>query len=746
MIKISTKILIIVLIILPIFSIAPIQTIQVQAQSLDLNPCNYYVTRYLEPTSRFCMTTGLLGSVAGDVWSQAMISAFSILLSEVGNLILHVVSWITWLAGVMLNTAILMSVFEMRSYVDNMPAIRNGWTIFRDIANIGFIFIILYVAIATILQLGIDTRKTIIKLIIAALLINFSLFFTKIIIDGSNILTVSLFNQIGEGVVNTGITGANFLDNGLSGRMVQALGLQEIYTTDNTDVSAAAFANLIDFTIRVIGGSIFLLFASIILFAAAIMFMVRFVILIFLMITAPIAFIAMILPQTNSISRRWWKSLTSQAIFAPVFMLMLLITLNLIGSLRNTVNSNVGLGDALSSSQSAAGATFLTFVISIAFLVGTLVISKMTGGVGGDWATKVGGRAVFGGAAIGGRFAGRQIGGRLADSRMVQNALESDSKIMKTAGRLGLAAGERIKSGTYDYSNAAGKAASGLSQSLGGGKVDLGKSVTRKDLDKKEKEKIERRMKRMEPSTYQISQAEQAKKEAEDVEKLAYDRVKERVEIKDIDTEIRTHSDKASKGEKEAAELESSLKKHEEELKTTTDSYEKTDLEREIILERSALQNKKSSIDSAKKEQELAEKRKRDLIETEMASFRKQREEASKALDKLKGVDEDEAKKRAGGKLKGESDYEYNQRVEGKKVKGVGEIRKESYVKDHENNWFGTKRGNAERAKIARDAMKGKKKIDKKALEDLGIILDDEAGKTGTSDADKSDKDDTKTT
>ena len=59
-----------------------------------------------------------------------------------------------------------------------------------------FILVLLYVAIQTILGLSHETKTVIINVIIMALLINFSMFFTKVVIDSSNILALVFYNKL----------------------------------------------------------------------------------------------------------------------------------------------------------------------------------------------------------------------------------------------------------------------------------------------------------------------------------------------------------------------------------------------------------------------------------------------------------------------------------------------------------------------------------------------------------------------
>src|SRR3972149_11518169 len=71
-----------------------------------------------------------------------------------------------------------------------------------------FIFVLLYVAIGTILGLSkVNWKKTLVLIVIAALLINFSLFFTKIIVDASNILAWAFYQGISTCTTSSGLSG-----------------------------------------------------------------------------------------------------------------------------------------------------------------------------------------------------------------------------------------------------------------------------------------------------------------------------------------------------------------------------------------------------------------------------------------------------------------------------------------------------------------------------------------------------------
>ena len=66
-----------------------------------------------------------------------------------------------------------------------------------DLANICFIFLLVYAGIRLILGVGkFNAKSMIVNVILMAVLINFSLFFTKIIIDAGNITARIFYNAI----------------------------------------------------------------------------------------------------------------------------------------------------------------------------------------------------------------------------------------------------------------------------------------------------------------------------------------------------------------------------------------------------------------------------------------------------------------------------------------------------------------------------------------------------------------------
>src|SRR3990167_3133674 len=117
---------------------------------------------------------GIVSSVVGSFFKLSW-EAFAEILGWASVFLLQIVSAITYLSGTILNYIIWFSVVRMKSNVD-AAGIDAAWGVIRDVANMGFIFILLYAAIMTIIGQGQDNKKLIVNVVIAAVLVNFSLF------------------------------------------------------------------------------------------------------------------------------------------------------------------------------------------------------------------------------------------------------------------------------------------------------------------------------------------------------------------------------------------------------------------------------------------------------------------------------------------------------------------------------------------------------------------------------------------
>ncbi len=268
--------------------------------------------------------------------------------------------------------------------------VRNAWTVVRDFSNIFFILVLLYIAIQTILGLGHETKKMIAKVVIMALLINFSIFFTKVVIDSSNILALIFYNKINVTVVKNGITGdTNYIpvlakgtDKDMTGKMMAYFDPTKVLTKEffdkfrkstytfsvkgaalaagggalvgswipivGTGIGAVAgvvgyalsgFANDIPLSIMagfIIIAGLIIIFATYAFFITGLSFLARMIELWVLIIFSPFAFMSWTIPKLAGVEyigwESWIKRLLKTAFMAPIFMFFLYLIFMIIQS------------------------------------------------------------------------------------------------------------------------------------------------------------------------------------------------------------------------------------------------------------------------------------------------------------------------------------------------------------------------------------------------------------------------------
>lgn len=198
-----------------------------------------------------------------------------------------------------------------------------GWAAIRDVANIFFIITLLYVALKTILGLNVtDNKKLIGTVIIIALIINFSLFITQLVIDGSNILAKVFYNNItskdkATGGMSTGTSGEKSISVGLISKYdPQKIISQDAYPSN---IGLFIFTTIVLIAVTLYTAYIFL--------SVALLFVARVISLWMSMIFSPIAFISYATPFDipGFGHKDWWKGLFENAFLAPLFIFFLYI-------------------------------------------------------------------------------------------------------------------------------------------------------------------------------------------------------------------------------------------------------------------------------------------------------------------------------------------------------------------------------------------------------------------------------------
>lgn len=334
---------------------------------------------------------GAISTGASTLWDGFVAGIDKILGAAVayaGSLFLMIASLVLAISGKAFNEILKFSVMSFSQLLDQVPAINDGWVVTRNLANVVMIFVILYIAVSIIIQLGSgDKKRLLARIIIIALLINFSAFFTRVVIDASNVLAYQFY----QATTTQGALIAETFAGGL-GLAFQALGESGMEIIKNLSL-----ANAIN---QFYGKAIIMLVASFTLWTGVLLLLIRIVALVIILILAPLAFLAYATPGLEGQAKKWWEALLKQCFWLPIYLMFLYITTSIIkgGQVKTALEQ---------SSGDSAAAGFLNSLIIIAFMLASIIVAKQLGAYGVSGAMKLAGAAT-GGLTAAGVWAAKQ--------------------------------------------------------------------------------------------------------------------------------------------------------------------------------------------------------------------------------------------------------------------------------------------------------------------------------------------------
>ncbi len=377
--------------------------------------------------------TGSEGPGCGTDLGCHLMKLPGMLFAALGFLLLTLSSVILGIAGTVFNWVVIRTVFQFALYFGTSEGMLIAWGVLRDIANIGLLFTFIFVGFATILNTssveGYTAKKALPQLIIFAVLLNFSLFATQAVIDVANGFSSVFATYAGQEQCNQGVSsgssGGQALGDcanlGISSKILEAAGMHQIFPTGEQagNFFKQAAAAPYSYTVMLIMLSLMVTVTAMVLIAAAIMLIVRVVVLSLLMVTSPIGFAGMAIPALHKIAQDWWHKLINQAFFAPLFLLMIFVSLKLVEGLQSgeATIADAMLGNTGAGGQTAAGnmQVVMVFMIVIGFMIGALMIAQKMGAYGASFATKTAGNLTFGAHGFVARRTVGRVSGKVAE-------------------------------------------------------------------------------------------------------------------------------------------------------------------------------------------------------------------------------------------------------------------------------------------------------------------------------------------
>lgn len=327
--------------------------------------------------------------IATDIGSFVFDNTIGAAYVSVAGLVLTISNVIFFFAGWLIDALLPLFTADL-SHTDGVIA---GWSTFRDISNLFFIFIMLVISIATILRIESYGAKSLLaRVVIVALLINFSLPISRAIIDVNNAVASVFYKQLTTKNAD-GTTGVSAKINALTGvaSVFSGTTLKTFLDKNNTEGQMNTRIGTI-----FLGISGVLLVSSFVFLAFAVMLIIRTIYLGFLVMLSPLAFFGMILPYTQGYAKQWWEKLIKQSLIAPVGFMMLYVAINILKKMSATGFTQVNdLGGVFAGDQ-AQFPMLLNFMTVTGVLIGALYVTQSLGAVGASTAIAWGGAAYKG--------------------------------------------------------------------------------------------------------------------------------------------------------------------------------------------------------------------------------------------------------------------------------------------------------------------------------------------------------------
>lgn len=288
-------------------------------------------------------------------------------------------------AASVLDLSVRISVIDFAEYA-NLPVFKEIWALGRDLVNIFFIFILLYSAFDTMLQVGKQKfQDTLGTIVLVAVLINFSFPIARVMIDVSNVFANEFYHAINPDgtklsqviIKNLSFFSQTSLNNAVDFTRLSTGSEGGVKTVgDNADLTSTI--------VSFFGVIIVMITLGINLLLAAYFFLQRTVTLLILITFSAMAFAAQLVPKMKDVYKyygQWWGMLINELTYAPAYLLLLYFALRVSGAAGQIIDiTNKSSAGSLISIQGIGAAIY--FVILVGLLNAAISLAKDSGAAG----------------------------------------------------------------------------------------------------------------------------------------------------------------------------------------------------------------------------------------------------------------------------------------------------------------------------------------------------------------------------
>jgi len=288
-----------------------------------------------------------------------------------------------WTAGIILESSqsILTRVADTSFYQDQLGGFfskqetgtgsaQSGWNWVRSFCNMVVVILLLFIAFGTILRVeSYNYKYLLVKLIVVALLVNFSGVIAGIVLDFVHVIMGVFSDQIAN-------IGKNIEANSKI--------LKEYSSTADLSDIGSVTQNLGDNITRTISRvNVNLILASILMFilgitvlAVALFLIIRTVVLWLLFTLSPFALALYVLPHTRIASLKWWDSFLRYAFAGPLLFFFLYLTVFITKNLNLPAESTMATVNSESFIMFSNSGSFLDYLFLVILLWASIFLSR----------------------------------------------------------------------------------------------------------------------------------------------------------------------------------------------------------------------------------------------------------------------------------------------------------------------------------------------------------------------------------
>lgn len=350
---------------------------------------------------------------------------------------------------VLIPTAWTVAKFvDPKVYIDDFKGFASneivvtGWKLLSSVSNFFFIITLLFIGIGTLFRIDrYDYKKLLIKLVVVALLANFSLVFSGVILDFCHVIMFSFFKN-GDDLAKQILE----IPKALEKNVYSAENLFLILNAKDLGVEGSGPSQLLSESVTMtalwVGVALTVMVIAIVCVALVFFFISRVIMLWLLLILSPLGYVGLILPDTQGLAQKWWSNFLKHAFSGPILVFLLWIALKMMqfflqGLHAMSANAEKVLNYGnVEKGINSAGVYLLMYIIFIIVLfLLILFTAQKLGSLGAGFAIGLAKAAMIGVGALAAGGAVK-LGLRFARSRFAGRRESAEDSREKTAADL----------------------------------------------------------------------------------------------------------------------------------------------------------------------------------------------------------------------------------------------------------------------------------------------------------------------